>query len=85
MRGIAKHYDIALDSTNAKLQQLHQELFITKQARSDRKNITHRIISNKCEKLESENSALGTELEEKIQAELQWDEGIIYLNVTLLY
>ena len=66
---------VALDSTNAKLQQLHQELFITKQARSDEKTLLIEL-KNKCEKLESENSALGTELEEKIQAELQWDEGI---------
>ena len=66
---------IALDSTNAKLQQLHQELFITKQARADEKTLLIEF-KNKSEKLESENQALAKELEQKIQAELQWDEGI---------
>ena len=66
---------MALDSTNSKLQQLHQELFITKQARSDEKTLLVEL-KNKSARLEAENNALQEELEGKIQAELQWDEGV---------
>ena len=66
---------VALDSTNSKLQQLHQELFITKQARSDEKTLLVEL-KNKSTRLEAENDALQEELEGKIQAELQWDEGV---------
>ena len=66
---------VALDSTNSKLQQLHQELFITKQARSDEKTLLVEL-KNKSARLEAENNALQEELEGKIQAELQWDEGV---------